>query len=548
MTKLHDGFLADLFSNGLKYNPEIRALSFAVQQEKQRILDEADGTLVTAGINNLPEQILDYLAVELRTPVYDQNYNIITKRRLIAETLPFYAMAGTPAAVNRVLSAVWPYSYIEEFFDYGGEAFHFRVIAETHYSQELLDVDAIITAVEKSKRLSTVLDEVVIKSTEPIVITQTMSYITYTDIRCGLRPQTATLGVIFAPDVIVTPGLTNSVYAVPRDQHAAGMWPWDATIGRVTGDDLIITDSVQSASYTEIRDQIPTGLHPQIAESGQILGDIIQVDASTQNNLFSTMKAGLVPQTAEDGQILGDTIQVDSSAQGTIFSTLRAGQAPQTAVLGEQTANNIQAADSLYFNVYSTPRDQHAAGLDPQTAVTGEQLADQILAGDASEFSVYGTPRDQRPAGLSPQSAMLGDQAADQILAGDASEFSVYGTPRDQHPVGLLPHSDMSGGMASDQFAVSEEGRLAGIYSADRTGLSPETATQGEIFQDGAQVKTGDQVAVFTTPRGEILPGSYPQGTAAGGATSGDGLGISDTYTSTYFSGPLCGDSFTGMF
>ena len=49
-----------------------------------------------AAIYAVPEKVLDLLAVELRTPSYDENFSIKVKRTLIAESLLFYAQMGTP--------------------------------------------------------------------------------------------------------------------------------------------------------------------------------------------------------------------------------------------------------------------------------------------------------------------------------------------------------------------------------------------------------------------------------------------------------------------
>ena len=68
MTNLYDGQIKDLLQNEAKYNPEVEALSYALQIEKQRIMEEADRTRTLAMIEQLPEEILDVLAVELRSP------------------------------------------------------------------------------------------------------------------------------------------------------------------------------------------------------------------------------------------------------------------------------------------------------------------------------------------------------------------------------------------------------------------------------------------------------------------------------------------------
>lgn len=127
MINIHDGQITDLLSNSLRHNPETIAIAYAVLQEKLRILALAERTRLMAAVDSLEERILDYLAVELRTPAYEDSLPLETKRTLIKGTLPYYASLGTPAAVDWVIKAVFGNGGIDEWFNYGGEPHHFQV-------------------------------------------------------------------------------------------------------------------------------------------------------------------------------------------------------------------------------------------------------------------------------------------------------------------------------------------------------------------------------------------------------------------------------------
>ena len=130
MTDLYTGQLTDLLLNEARYNPEIQALAFAVREEKRRIMDEAARTRTMAMIDMLPEKILDVLAAELRTPAYSESYPMETKRALIKGTLTFYKKLGTPSAVNWVIQAIFGNGHVEEWFDYGGQPYYFKLEIE----------------------------------------------------------------------------------------------------------------------------------------------------------------------------------------------------------------------------------------------------------------------------------------------------------------------------------------------------------------------------------------------------------------------------------
>ena len=78
----------------------------------------SDAARTYAAIATMPEWLLDYMAVELRTPSYDENYSIKTKRALIEGSLLFYTQMGTPAAVNRIIETIFETGYIEEWYEY----------------------------------------------------------------------------------------------------------------------------------------------------------------------------------------------------------------------------------------------------------------------------------------------------------------------------------------------------------------------------------------------------------------------------------------------
>lgn len=163
MTNLHDGQITDLLSNSMRHNPETIAMGYAILQEKRRIIEYVDRTRLMAFVETLDERILDYLAVELRTPAYKDTFPVDVKRRLIAGTLPFYATLGTPAAVDWIIQAIFGSGRIEEWFEYGGEPHHFRVSVRNNETFNSLNGLAnFLRLVASIKRLSSWLDEITV--------------------------------------------------------------------------------------------------------------------------------------------------------------------------------------------------------------------------------------------------------------------------------------------------------------------------------------------------------------------------------------------------
>ena len=79
-------------------------------------------------VMDLSEGVLDILAKDFAIAWYDYNYPLETKRRVIAAAFSVYYNNGTKAALETALRAVYPDARVEEWFEYGGEPFYFRVV------------------------------------------------------------------------------------------------------------------------------------------------------------------------------------------------------------------------------------------------------------------------------------------------------------------------------------------------------------------------------------------------------------------------------------
>lgn len=161
MIKLSGSRFTDIMPENLAEQTEIQALAYAVGRQVEKLLAYADGARTYATIYAVPEKVLDLLAVELRTPYYDENFSLPTKRALIQETILFYTQMGTPAATEKIVSSIFGRGYIKEWFEYNGEPHHFRVIVENMEAVEKL-LGEFLNVLRAVKRLSSWLDSVTV--------------------------------------------------------------------------------------------------------------------------------------------------------------------------------------------------------------------------------------------------------------------------------------------------------------------------------------------------------------------------------------------------
>ena len=79
-------------------------------------------------IGELDEGVLDILAKDFNIAWYDYNYPLETKRRVVAAAFSVYFNNGTRGALEKALRAVYPYAVVEEWFEYSGLPYCFRVV------------------------------------------------------------------------------------------------------------------------------------------------------------------------------------------------------------------------------------------------------------------------------------------------------------------------------------------------------------------------------------------------------------------------------------
>lgn len=173
MIKLRGSRFSDILPDNLSGQPEVQALAYAVGKQIEKLCEYADGARTYAAIMTMPERALDALAVELRTPAYDETFPISVKRELVTGTMTFYMTRGTPAACNRIIEIIFGSGYIEEWYEYGGEPHHFRAYVglENVGTVDPDNLEEFRRVIAGVKRLSSWMDDVIAIATfEPEIL------------------------------------------------------------------------------------------------------------------------------------------------------------------------------------------------------------------------------------------------------------------------------------------------------------------------------------------------------------------------------------------
>ena len=140
-----------------------RAMAKAIEAAMQSMNDVIDrGVKCITDVNAMPEWRLDELAWEYDI-LYDDAAELGVKREWIADALGFYALYGTAAGIAKHLKAAFSAAVIEEWFNYGGDPFHFRVTVSGEWSEA--NNDWAYETIERVKNARSVLDTITFNAT-----------------------------------------------------------------------------------------------------------------------------------------------------------------------------------------------------------------------------------------------------------------------------------------------------------------------------------------------------------------------------------------------
>lgn len=163
MVNYKDSEIVQILPENIKNFPEVIALSYAISKAIKKLVDCTKNISVYAAVDELPEKMLNLLAVELRAQYYDEKLSIEQKRTIVKNALLWHEHAGTPYAVEEMIKAVFGTGEVKEWFEYGGEPGHFKIQT---VNQSIVNTKAaeFMRILEKVKRKSAHLDEIELTS------------------------------------------------------------------------------------------------------------------------------------------------------------------------------------------------------------------------------------------------------------------------------------------------------------------------------------------------------------------------------------------------
>lgn len=134
------------------------ALAKAMEAGAQMANDIVEqGVRLIIDYDTMPEWRLDELAWETNC-LYDYSAGIEEKREWIKSADPWYRTYGTKEAIARIAEIVLGDGKVEEWFEYGGEPFHFKIKTKAILTKE--NRIRFLQMLEKAKNVRSRLQEI----------------------------------------------------------------------------------------------------------------------------------------------------------------------------------------------------------------------------------------------------------------------------------------------------------------------------------------------------------------------------------------------------
>lgn len=159
--------LLDIIPSNIKDDPSVAAAALAIDAELKGITDEIQKLSIFSRSDEWTEEETDELAWQFHVDFYNPSLPIEQKRELVKNSIAWHRRKGTPSAVEELVSTLFGSGKVEEWWEYNGQPYHFRVLTDNpavnnERAQEF------IRAIQSVKRLTAKLDEVVISDNEQL--------------------------------------------------------------------------------------------------------------------------------------------------------------------------------------------------------------------------------------------------------------------------------------------------------------------------------------------------------------------------------------------
>lgn len=145
------------FPYALSRDDDKNKVAESIADELAKTVADTEMARIFPAIDSLPETVLDMLAYDLKVEWYEYNAPIKNKRVTIKECILVHKHKGTKFAVQAAVHSLYDRADVQEWFEYSGEPFHFRIKV---YGSSSGGIKTLGQKILYAKNLRSVLDSV----------------------------------------------------------------------------------------------------------------------------------------------------------------------------------------------------------------------------------------------------------------------------------------------------------------------------------------------------------------------------------------------------
>lgn len=140
MNKLDDLDISLALPNSIANDVNIQAFAEMLTDEFVAIAAKSNLLLILPNLSKQSDDILDLIAWQLHVDFYNQDAPRAEREKLIYQSIAWHRRKGTPSAVEDMVSAIYSTADVDEWFNYDGDPYHFRVNV---YGDTVTDADTL---------------------------------------------------------------------------------------------------------------------------------------------------------------------------------------------------------------------------------------------------------------------------------------------------------------------------------------------------------------------------------------------------------------------
>lgn len=311
----------------LQRDPKMVAFAKAATEQMLEVSGLSDDVLIYSRIDDLPEDIVDVLAYDFHVDWYDYSYPLAAKRDLLKTSVRVHKKMGTKYAIEKALSALYPESEVEEWFEYEGEPGHFQIVCDVTNSRIVASLADIIRAVKLYKRLSAHLDGVAFQAHIHCEIQTHAEYFRYHTpltgrLKAGTHPQRDRRGVNYGNDIVVGTEAAGFIFRSP----AAGTIPYRNMVFHSQTAQIDAETALNVFGYRNTAaGQINAGESPQRSHRGQNTAAAVEAQDAAAAYHFTSTAAGTVPERSTVQRTEGGAVENTIAATAFSYSVKQCG-------------------------------------------------------------------------------------------------------------------------------------------------------------------------------------------------------------------------------